>query len=339
MAEEYRNNPQTVISGGNIIGDELGYLENISTIQGVNCEITPSSLIINEDNFNAVNMSPVIGQLMILYAETFRDYINTTFDGQIIKLSATTLNGSAMSRPIVIFDRQEKITDNLLAVEVSNPLTLPNNVLYSDSSIIIQNKKYLVDAESTLYFYGEYTANQNYLKLNPEEKYTFSFYSKNSNKTVKLIVKFYDEYYNIIDSVESDDLIAFTESRLYLTMNTPIDTKYAAFEIKTNSGMEIYNLMLNEGNLKPFVSGYESEIKNSNFLEHNEIRFSHTAETPFGTNIRYDVYNNGEIYESNLLSPFILETAELGTIEIKAKLSTDNSTNIVSLTNLIITGV
>lgn len=339
MSEEYITNPKTVIAGGNIIGDELGYFENHSIIQGVNCEITPSTININEQNLNAVLMSPVIGQLMILYAETFRDYVNTSFTGGLIKLSESNLSGSAMSRAIMIYDRQEKITDNLLAVEVSNPITMPQNVLYSDSEVTIQNNHYTTNAEGILYFYGQYTANQNYLNLDSEQTYTFSFYSEDSNDSVKLIVNFYDQNYDFIESVESEELIANTEARLYLTVETPTYTIYASFEIETQGSTDIYNLMLNEGNLKTFVSGYESEIKNINFLEYEEIRLAHTAETPYGTNILYDVYNNGELYQSNLLSPFILQTAELGNIEIKAKLSTNSTTNVVSLSNLIITGV
>jgi len=334
---EYVTNPRTVISRGNIIGDDLGYLETIGMIKGVNCEITPSTININEQNLNAVLMSPVMGQLIVLYAETFRNHINTVFGSGKINLSGNNLSGSVMSRTINIFDRQEKITDNILPVEVSNPLIMPNNTFYSNSTVIIQDNKYIINAADIIYFFGEYT-NLNYLKIDSEEIYTFSFFANNVNN-IKLIAKFYDLNYNLIDSVESDELTTVNESRLYLSVETPTDTEYTAFELITGGSAEIYQPMLNKGNLKGFVSGYGSEIKNILFVEYDEIRIAHTAATPYGTNILYDVYNNGVLYEQNLLSPFILETADLGVIEIKANLLRNSSSDVVSLENLIITGV
>ena len=338
MGEEYITNPGTVIAGGNIVGDELGYLENINNIQGYNSEITSSTIEVNNQTMNAALMSPVIGQLMVLYAENFRNYVNTILSEGVVKLAGSNLSGSAMSKQIVIFDRQEKITENILAVEVSNPVIMPQNILYSDSNVLIENQKYVFDSEGTSYFYGGYTSNQNYLILDPEETYTFSFYAK-AEDSVKLLVNFYDQQYNLIESVVSDELIPITESRLYLTLTTPLDTVYASFEIQTKTSAIINKLMLNQGNLIEFISGYQSEIKNINFLNYEEIRFSHTADDPYGTSILYDVFNNGELYKSNQVSPFILETAELGIIEIKAKLLTNSTATVVSLTNLIVTGV
>lgn len=350
MVKEYTTSPETIYPRGNLIGNTFGYLEDTTIFTVVNGTISDSEIVLNDDILNAVKMIPNLENILQILGSQTTNLSDMIIDNILnsVKLASGKTSGNATTQLIQIARRSEKITGNLLPVEITdfNILLSSSRDIYVDGNVTKFNNELLVNSE-IIEFMGDNTLNHLFVEVSEDTEYTLSCNIRNSNIPIKLGVKYYDEYKSLIDIHYSEEVISNSNTTVYINSISPEYAKYMSFFIEADEEAEYYlsKLMFNEGKLKKFVSGYESRIIDPIFEGYNTLRISTTKnilqdKNPPDTLTITILDNNDEVLISQTnLEPLLLDISDLDSFKVKLSVNISSNNNPSSISSINIQGM